>query len=396
MIALTFLLALSSGVFGGDSQASIKKASASSEETDLDGWKMIFNDEFDGTEVDTSKWNVEDWPSGRNEELQYYHPDDVLIRDGNLVIRSQKRDFVADAPGQHWDETEWEYTSGAVNTQKSFTCLYGKVEVKAKLPKGQGIWPAIWLNAHQQWPPEYDIIEYLGHEPNVLHINNHWGNKPNNGHVSGSYHGLIDFSEDFHVYGFEWDPGEIRMYVDGELIRTYTNSGKIVKNGKAYDALSNEEMYLILNTAVGGNWPGDPDGPVEFPTEFLIDYVRFYERTEDSKVLANIALNKSVTADSEFYGREASNAVDGNSKSMWNPVQSGTNHWINIDLGDIYDVNATEISFDRARNYGYEIETSVDGVDWSTVSAKTEERAAQPTVAILIRSCIGKVYKGNG
>ncbi len=344
----------------------------------LEGWDLIFQDEFSGAEVNTDKWNIEDVPSPRNNELQWYKPDDVYIEDGNLVLRSQERDFTYTSEGQ---ERTLNYTSGSVTTLGKFHMLYGKAEVRAKLPTGRGIWPAIWLNSANSWPPEFDILEVLGHEPNVLHTNNHWGLWPDNGQAGADYTGLIDYSEDYHVYGFEWDPGAIRWYLDGEMIRTYTNDGKLYKNGKAFDAIGNTQMYLYLNTAVGGDWPGDPDETTVFPQYYLIDYVRVYERAAGSKVPVNIARNKTVTADSENYGREAYRAADGNSDTLWIPRLTGDSHWLQVDLGETRAVTGAAITWDEGRDIGYIIEASADGDNWQVIADRTAgARPEQPTI----------------
>lgn len=336
-------------------------------------WDLVFEDNFDGTTVDTSKWNIEDWPSDRNQELQYYAPDDVFVEDGNLVLRSQKRTYTIPEGKKDAGQTR-EYTSGAVNTLNKFNLTYGKVEVRGKVPKSQGYWPAIWLNAVSGWPPEFDIIEFLGHEPTVLHTNNHWGKFPNNGQVGGKYEGSEDLSEEFHVYGFEWDPGEIRYYLDGNLIRTYTYSGKLVKNGGLYEAISNEPMYLILNTAIGGSWPGSPDETSVFPQQFLIDYVKMYQRSPTSKVLENLAKNKTATSNGPSWeGNEPAKATDNNSNTFWYPY-GGSHHELQVDLGQVYsNVNGTEISWDSASRYPYKIEVSVDGNTWTTVKDRMTE-----------------------
>lgn len=391
ILAMTLLLAI--GILP-------VKASAGT----ADQWDLVFEDDFTGTSVDTTKWNIEDWPSDRNQELQYYAPDDVYIENGNLVLRSQKRTYTI-PPGKKGEGGTREYTSGAVNTLNRYNLTYGKVEVRGKVPKSQGYWPAIWLNAVSGWPPEFDIIEFLGHEPNVLHTNNHWGKYPNNGQVGGAFKGTVDLSEDFHVYGFEWDPGEIRYYLDDVLVRTYTYNGKLYKNGSWYDAISNEPMYLILNTAIGGSWPGSPDETSVFPQEFKIDYVKMYKRSADSKVLENLAKSKSASGNNPVWeGNEANKATDNNSNTFWYPM-SGTVQELTVDLGQVYsNVNGTEISWDSAGNYPYKIDVSADGAVWSTVKDRTQTSGSpmvqtnadtfQPVNARYVRLTINKALAG--
>lgn len=224
---------------------------------EMDQWILVFHDDFNGDAVDTKTWNIEDWASRRNNELQYYHPDEVYVDNGYLILRSR--------PGEHGGR---QYTSGAVNSKDKFEFTFGKVEVRAKLPKGQGIWPAIWMLPHDRsWPPEIDIMEMLGHEPNKTYMTYHWGTYPDHFLDNGHYKGP-DFSADFHTYGIEWEPDEIRWYVDGVLRKTYVESAHIVR----------VPNYILLNTAVGGDWPGSPDSSTVFPQYFEIDYVKVWQK----------------------------------------------------------------------------------------------------------------------
>lgn len=229
-------------------------------------WKLIWNDEFDGAELDHTKWNVINHKSEINEELQYYSPDEVYVEDGKLVIRSRQRDMGG-----------CRFTSGEVNTRGKLSIQYGKVEIRAKLPKGQGIWPALWLlpdtcNGFQPcptWPPEIDIMEMLGHEPSKVYLTYHYGELwPNNKQDMDQYTAAESFSDDYHIFTVYWGPEEIRWYIDGVLHKTY--------NDKA--SITDTSMMLIMNTAVGGSWPGSPDETTSFPAYMYIDYVRVYER----------------------------------------------------------------------------------------------------------------------
>jgi beta-glucanase (GH16 family) len=227
-------------------------------------WRLLWHDEFDGTTVDPSKWRVEDLHLIKNDELQYYAPDDVYVQNGVLTLRSQERTYWGyDSDGQ-WGR--YDYTSGLVESAGRFFHTYGRVEVRAKLPSTQGMWPAHWmLPADGGWPPEIDIMELLGHEPNKVYMTHHWGTWPNVQSHGGSFTGP-DFSQDFHCFAIEWDPGRIDWFVD-DLPRFVSTTN-----------VPDEPFYIILNTAVGGDWPGDPDESTVFPQYHDIDYVRWYVR----------------------------------------------------------------------------------------------------------------------
>ena len=248
-----------------------------------EGWKLVFQDEFDGPSLSAEKWNVLVREQSKHGELQYYVPDEVYIENGALRLRSQARDFGS----QH-------YTSGRVDTSGKFAAVYGRFEIRARLPRGKGLWPAHWLYPQDRdwamerlmaqavaegderlipearpWYTEIDIMEFLGHETNVvygtLHYYSFTGEKKSS---SGTLRNETDYSRDFHLYALEWDPDEIRWFVDGQLIHS------------TRDGVPHAPHYLILNSAVGGSWPGNPDATTAFPQFHDIDYVRVYQRNE--------------------------------------------------------------------------------------------------------------------
>ncbi len=245
------------------------------------GWKLVWSDEFNDQELSTKKWNVLIREQSKHNERQYYLPDEVYVENGWLRLRSRAREY---GPQR--------YTSGRVDTSGKFAPVYGRFEIRARLPKGQGLWPAHWLYPqNRNWPmerlmteavergqersipedrpwySEIDIMEFLGHEPNVLYGTLHYhtfdGQKKTS---SGTWKSDIDYTRDFHVYALEWEPQLLRWSVDGKLIHS-TNLG-----------IPHTPHYLILNTAVGGAWPGDPDDTTVFPQFHDIDYVRVYQR----------------------------------------------------------------------------------------------------------------------
>ncbi|GJM24423.1 MAG: hypothetical protein DHS20C16_08380 [Phycisphaerae bacterium] len=238
-------------------------------------WDLFWADEFDGSTIDTSKWRVEDIHQVKNNELQYYAPDDVYLTNVDskdvLTLRSQQRTMSGfDSNGNFGT---WSYTSGLVDTRDRFAMVYGRLEVGAQLPATKGMWPAHWgLASDGGWPPEIDIMEHIGQVPDVMHMSLHWGPLGPNGQppweigqtVTGTYNGP-DFTAGFHEFAVEWFPDRVDWYVDGVIRQTTSNSN-----------IPDVPFFWILNTAVGGDWPGPPNGTTVFPQHHYIDYVRAY------------------------------------------------------------------------------------------------------------------------
>lgn len=243
------------------------------------GWKLVWSDEFEGKELDFTKWAVEEnGHGGGNGELQYFvdRPENVRVEDGHLVIEARKEKF--NAAG-----VEKEFTSGRIRTKRRASWLYGRFEVRAKLPAGRGLWPAIWMLPEKEqyggWAAsgEIDIMELVGHEPAKVHGTLHHGASwPKNVHTGAPFElegGT--FADGFHVFAVEWEKGEIRWYVDGELYQTQT---KWSSTGADFPAPFDQPFHLILNVAVGGAWPGPPDDKTVFPQRMTVDWVRVYQR----------------------------------------------------------------------------------------------------------------------
>lgn len=222
-------------------------------------WRKVWGDEFNGPRLDSKKWTVAQTGQVHNEELQYYRYDEAWTQNGHLVIRSRKRQFTGD------DGTR-DYTSGKVSTARKYSFLYGTVEMRAQLPAGRGIWPAFWMlpAREKSWPPEVDVLEMIGHEPNKIYMSNHRGLWPKTSVDMSSFSGP-DFSAGYHIYTLEWAPGWLRWKIDGITRKEVTTN------------VPNQPMYLILNTAVGGKWPGAPDDSTVFPQHFRIDYIHVYQ-----------------------------------------------------------------------------------------------------------------------
>jgi len=246
-----------------------------------EGWSLVWNDEFNGPGIANTKWEQEVRGDGcGNNELEYYtdRPGNSFIRDGALVIQAVKETYSGT------DGTR-QYTSARIKTKNKGDWKYGRFEIRAKLPYGKGIWPAIWMmpteSEYGGWAAsgEIDIMELLGHEPKKIYATLHYGGTwPNNTFKGGSYTlSAGTFAEDFHLFTLEWDTLEMRWYVDGaQYYKTREwYSGNAPDNPNApFD----REFYFILNVAVGGNWPGNPDASTPFPQEMAVDYVRVFQR----------------------------------------------------------------------------------------------------------------------
>jgi len=241
-------------------------------------WNLVWSDEFDGAAIDTGKWTheVNAWGGGNN-ELQYYtaRPENSFLRNGSLVIRAIKETYTG-------PEGTREYTSARMNSKYKGDWLYGRVEARARVPGGQGLWPAIWMmptdSVYGGWAAsgEIDIMEHRGDIPDRIYGTLHYGGEwPNNTNSGDIYEGP-DFTQDFHEYTMEWEPGVFRWYIDGALYQTQTSWWSA--NG-TFPAPFDQRFHLILNLAVGGGFLPDPPPDADyFPREFEIDYVRVYQR----------------------------------------------------------------------------------------------------------------------
>lgn len=249
----------------------------------LDGYNLLWHDEFNGTELDENNWTKElRNPGWTNNELQEYtgSNDNIFVKDGCLILKAIK---TVDENGKDY------YTSGKVNSQNKRDFLYGKVVTRAKVPEGKGLWPAIWMMPQEemyygQWPKcgEIDIMEVLGDQTNIAYSTIHYG-EPH-----GEQQGMLrldsgSFADDFHDYSVEWEPGEMRFYIDEELVLTCNDwySREDGTGEKPYPAPFDQPFFVQMNLAVGGNWPGNPDESTDFENaEFLVDYVRVYQKSE--------------------------------------------------------------------------------------------------------------------
>lgn len=254
-------------------------------------WKLVWADEFDKDGLpDPAKWTYEEG-FVRNRELQYYttnRTENTRVERGFLIIEARKEKFPnarhrADAPERRWQQQREhaDYTSASLTTQGRAPWTYGRIEARAKVPSGRGTWPAFWtLGTNMRevgWPAcgEIDILEYVGHEPGVVHANVHTrGFNHARGNGRGARLSVPDAEKEFHVYAVEWTPQRMDFFVDDRKYFTLKNDGTGVDSWP-FDA----PQYLILNLAIGGAW-GAQKGVDDaiFPQRYVVDFVRVYQR----------------------------------------------------------------------------------------------------------------------
>ena len=254
---------------------------------------LVWEDNFDSTALDTSKWSYQigngcpDLCGWGNNELQYYRSENVTVSGGTLKITAKQESFGGMG-----------YTSARLRTINKGDWVTGRFEARMKLPAGQGFWPAFWMlptdEVYGGWPMsgEIDIMENKGHESNITYGTIHYGNPyPNNLYSGGTYTlPSGDFNNSFHDFVIEWVEDEIKWYVDGVhfLTRTPADLG-----GAPWRF--DERFHILLNLAVGGNFPGAPDGGTPFPSEFEIDYVRVYQDVGNTIICGRETLFENTT-----------------------------------------------------------------------------------------------------
>lgn len=223
-------------------------------------WRLVFDDEFNGARLDTAKWSTR-FPWGArtiasNHELEWYVDDAFHVANGMLRIRANRH-----------RAGRFGYTSGMITSYASFSATYGYVVIRAKLPKGRGLWPAFWLLPHDQgWPPEIDVFEATGNSPNTVQMTSHYRDAAGaTQQIDQTFTGP-DFSRGFHTFAVAWSRQRIIWYVDG-VERFQTGTG-----------VPSKPMYVLVNLAVGGDTPGAPDRSTAFPSYLDVDYIRIYQR----------------------------------------------------------------------------------------------------------------------
>jgi beta-glucanase (GH16 family) len=242
-----------------------------------DDWKLVFSDTFDKPGLpDPEKWTYEEGYI-RNNEKQYYtkeRKENVRVEEGKLIIEARKEQFKIEGGARTKGKKTADYTSGSLTSKKAWT--YGKIEVKAKIPTGKGMWPAIWMLGEGGWPGcgEIDIMENVGFDPDTIHTNMHTQKYNHTKKTNkGAKMTVAKPFEDFHVYAVEWHPDRIDSFVDGKKYFTFKNEG----TGNDAWPFDRPE-HLKLNIAIGGDWGGQKglDNSI-FPQKMEISYVKIYQ-----------------------------------------------------------------------------------------------------------------------
>lgn len=307
-----------------------------------DPWTLVWSDEFSEGTIDPTKWTYDlgdgsqfNNPGWGNNEKQWYTSDEknAKVENGNLIITAHKE-----------ATSGKEYTSSRLKTKGLFSKKYGKFEIRAKAPTGKGYWPAIWMlpenNEYGIWASsgELDIMEGWGSRPNTVAGTIHYGGEWPNNIYSGDEYIFPEGStiEQYHTYSIEWEPGEIRWYVDGELFLTKNDWYSISKGqpaNNAYPAPFNQEFHLLINLAVGGNFDGDPTPDTVFPKSMEVDYVRVYELTgREYREPVPVTLDKEPYLEGSKLALADGNLVYNNNFTEEIPGDSGmgipnTAHW---------------------------------------------------------------------
>jgi beta-glucanase (GH16 family) len=308
-------------------------------------WQMIWAEEFNYTGLpDSTKWTNEVGKI-RNNELQYYtnkRIENNWVANGQLKIIGKKESYKGS-----------DYTSASLTTDQQFSCTYGKIEANIKVPIGQGMWPAFWMLGQNIWQigwpkcGEIDIMEHINSD-SVIHGTMHWDN---NGHQSFGGTKKCDASQ-FHVYSIEWDNTMIKWFVDGVKY----------KEGYTYNNINNTEefhkpFYLILNLAIGGNWPGSPNAQTSFPDSMMVDYVRVYQKsttlgtdnysTNKLAIYPNPIVNHAIVKATAAFENGNISITDINGKEVYNCVATYPETPIQIDFlpKGVYLINLSTEKF---------------------------------------------------
>lgn len=245
------------------------------------GMSLVWEDNFNGTALNISDWTFE---TGRgdngwgNNELQFYREENTSVQDGYLIITAKKEEHQGAA-----------YTSSRIKTQGKRFFKYGRFDMRAVLPKGQGLWPALWMLGQNfstvGWPRsgELDMMELVGGTPsstgrnNKVHGTLHWWNDTSSSNACtcdqnpGYTLSTGTFADEFHVFSIVWDETNIRWYVDNNLFQTINITPANLNE-------FHEAFFFIFNVAVGGNWPGSPDATTVFPQRMVVDYIRVFQK----------------------------------------------------------------------------------------------------------------------
>ncbi len=239
-----------------------------------EGYTLVWNDEFDGSGLDLNNWNFEIGTGNNgwgNNELQYYLKENTSVKNGYLTIEAKQQAVESSL-----------YTSSRLTTQGKKSFQYGRIDIRAAMPKGQGLWPALWMLgdnfATAGWPDcgEIDIMEMVGgtaagKSDRVTHGTLHWDNNGSYASFGGKTTTTkTNLNEEFHVYSIEWNENTIQWFLDDRHFHTIEISSAAMSE-------FHQTFFFIINVAVGGRWPGSPDETTRFPQQMHVDYVRVFQ-----------------------------------------------------------------------------------------------------------------------
>ena len=278
--ALRWSVVIAAGII-----ASVSTGGAGRAEGPPPGYKLVWSDEFNYQGLpDPAKWGYEEG-FVRNHESQYYTKarlENARVENGMLVIEGRKERFEIPHPGRHGEVAQ--YTAASLITLEKASWKYGRVEVRAKLPHGKGVWPAIWMMGADAtrvgWPAcgEIDVMEFVGHTPDHVFATVHWGKDGQHHQSAGNSLKVKTPWDDFHVYAVEWTPEQMLFYYDQTCYHRFDVKKADQKDGNPF----RRPHYLLLNLALGGEWGGKIDDSM-LPQKFLIDYVRVYQKVSSGK-----------------------------------------------------------------------------------------------------------------
>ncbi|WP_238898972.1 family 16 glycosylhydrolase [Clostridium sp. YIM B02500] len=332
------------------------------------GWNLAWSDEFNGTSINTSNWKYETGGDGwGNNELEYYtnRSENARIENGNLVIEARKENY-----------SGMNYTSARLKSQGLKNWTYGKVEARMKLPAGQGVWPAFWMlgeNISQvSWPKcgEIDIMEHINNE-SAIHGTIHWDSTDNNTHAQyGAASPNIDVTQ-YHVYSIEWDASSIKWFVDG----TQYLEANIANNINGTEEF-HKPFFILFNLAIGGNWPGNPDGSTPFPAKMYVDYVRVYQHGDNNPTPAPAA--PAVPS-----GLSAAASNQSSINVSWNASSGATGYDLKVDNNIISNVTSPYVNSGLTENsthtYAVRAKNANGTSSWSNSISATTKASSNPT-----------------
>lgn len=234
-------------------------------------WSLVFEENFDGSVLNPEYWTAIEQGASWNNEDQAYIPDNAAVQDGYLRIISKQEVWTGPTNLPYHPEDPGtvtrKFTSAHVESRHKKSWTYGRFEIRARMEDTPGMLNALWMGADSgNWPPEIDISEILGNDPDKLYMTNHYGTQSDHQSNSGNYQSSAPFSDDFHVFAVEWEPGIIRWYLDGAEVFRSTKG------------VPDEPFFLMLCPAIGPDWTGNPTSQSKFPLLFEVDWIKVYQR----------------------------------------------------------------------------------------------------------------------